>query len=153
MASFTFDATDCQPWLGAEYDSPPTFALRMWMQYQNGDEDMNFAEACQLARFDREVWDALQEEAWAYDVDALPDAAAALLGRALGRRPPRKRKGATARRDARLRAVAAALRSLYDLNPTQAMPGGGNICAASILAGLPGMPSEGPIANILTVKR
>lgn len=156
MANFLFEATAYEPWLGAEHDSPATFALRMWLRYQNADGDMDFATACELARFDREVWDALQDWAWAHDTDALPDAAAAALGRALGHKPPRKGIGATARRDARLRAVAAALARDYGLTPTQAMPGGPSICAAAILAdmpGMPGMPGEGQIANILTAKR
>jgi hypothetical protein len=122
----------------------------MWAQYQMADDDMDLATACELARFDREVWDALQEWAWAQDADSLHDAAAALLGRALGCRPPRKGKGATLRRNARLQAVAAALAREYLLTLTQAMPGGGSICAAGVLATLPGTPSEGQIANVLT---
>lgn len=153
MAKLSFSAAEHEPWQGAEQDSPATFALRLWLQFQNADEDMDLATACQLAAFDCEIWEALQSWAWAQDVDELPQAAAAALGRALGRKPPRRGIGATARRDARLRAVAGALGRIYGLRPTQAMPGGPSLCAAALLATLPGAPSEGQIANILTAKK
>lgn len=149
MAEFKFAASNHRPWQGAEHDSPAEYALRLWLQYVNADEDMDFATACDLAPYDLEVWEALQSWAWSQDMDGLPDAAAAALGRALGRRKPRKGKGATARRDARLRAVAAALGRVYKVKPTRA-PSTATASAASIMADLPGTPSEPMINEVLT---
>jgi len=146
----SFNAIEHEPWRGPPHETPAAFALHLWLQYENADEDMDPAVAFELAPYDREVYDALQEWAWSQDVDALSVEWQAALGRALGRKPPRKGKGATARRDARLRGIAAALGREYHLPRAQAVPGGPTTCAASILATLPGTPSEGQIANILS---
>lgn len=155
MVKLTFQAVEHEPWQGAEQDSPATFALRMWLQFQNADEDMDLATACELALFDREVWDELQTWAWSQDMDALPEAAAAALGRALGRKPPRRGIGATARRNARLRAVAAALARVFGLPPTRGTHTGTALSASAILKSLPGMEmvEEKTIINTLTKSR
>ena len=152
MAKFTFSAAQYEPWQGSDHDSLHQYVARLWSQYQLADEDLDLATACELAAYDLEVFEELQRWAWRQDLDALPDTAAAALGRALGRKPPRKGKGATARRDARLCAIAAGLAKVYGLLPTQTMAGGSSICAASLLATLNNTPSEGQIANILTAK-
>lgn len=155
MAEFSFNAADHSPWQGLEHDSPHQHALRLWLRYQNADEEMELATACELAAFDREVWDELQRWAWTQDVDALPQAAQAALGRALGRRPPRRGVGTTARRDARLRTIAAALAHVYGLPPTRGTDTSTALSASAILVSLPGleMLSEKTIINILTEAR
>lgn len=154
MTKFNFNAAEVEPWKGAEFDGPKIFALLLWMQYQNEYEDLSFLQACELSAYDFEIYKALQEWAWSQSLDDLPDSAAAVLGRALGRPPPRKGKGATARRDACLRAVAAALVRRYQLPLTRGESNSESLSASAILTELPGleMVTEKTIVNILTKK-
>lgn len=149
MAEFRFDATAHQPWQGDGSEAPATFALRLWLHFQNAEDDMDFATACELSAYDGDVWEELQKWAWSQDIDAMSEAAAAALGRALGRRKPRKGKGVIARRNAHLQAVAAALAREYGVRPTRA-PSTAVASAASIMADLPGTPSEQSINEVLT---
>lgn len=152
MAKFTFDPAEHEPWQGSDHDTPADYALRLWSQFQNADEDMDFFAACDLAPYDGEVWEALFKAVQKQDVDAWPLAAQAALGAALAAKPLRRDAGVRARRNARLRAVAASLRRRYGMGLAQAIPGGPVLCAASVLATLPISIDEGQIANILTAK-
>lgn len=152
MVEFIFNANDIEPLKDRGSESPETLALRMWQEFENADEDMDFVTACELAIFDREVWDALFDAVQKLNVDSWSSASQALLGRALASRPQRRGAGVKARRDARLRAIAAALRRVHDLPPTRGTDTGTARSASAVLAGLPGlgMISEKTIINILT---
>lgn len=113
MVEFSFDATQHEPWQGAEHDTPMEYALRLWTQFELADSDLNLFIACDLARDDRDTWDAVQTWAWSQDIAALPFEAQAAVGRALGRKPPRQGKGATEKRNTRLRAVAARVSAAF----------------------------------------
>ena len=125
-----------KPWLGHEHDTPEEAALRLWIQFSSADEDMDFATAVELAPFDREVYDAFQIQVWAMDVEKLPQSVQAAVGRVLGQKPPRKGKGATARRDARMRAVAEMLVRDHGVK-ISTNEASENRCAASIISQLP----------------
>lgn len=147
MPRFTFDASKVAPWRGSQHDSPFQCALRMWLEYQNADDDMSFEVACRLAPDDREIYDALHTWALETGVQTLPQALQAAVCVALVRVPPRKRKGATARRNERLRAIGKHLHETYRLPYAQAVHGQKlTACVAAVLAALPDTPSEGTIA-------
>lgn len=93
MAEFTPDFTGVAPWQGEEHDTPADFALRRWLAYQNADDDMDFATACELAPHDREVFDALRQWALEAPMDDLPIEMQAKLAVALLRKPPRRGRG------------------------------------------------------------
>lgn len=93
MAELKFDATKYEPWLGADHETARERALRMWMAYLNGDEDMDFSTACALAPHDRDAYDELRRWALSMDIAELPVAAQAALCCALVRHPPRKGAG------------------------------------------------------------
>lgn len=134
MVEFVFDAKGVEPWRGPPHEAPRDYALHLWMQLNNADEDMDLHTACELAEYDREVYDALWEHVVG-KLDQYPEAAAAALGRALVRKPPRKGVGAKARRNTRLRMVAARLVHHYPALPQKPHTGG----VADVLSSLPGV--------------
>lgn len=153
MVKLHFDATKYKPWQGAEHEGPRAYALRLLLYYENADADdevVDLNAALSLARFDCEAYDALQKWAWSQDVDSFPSELQAALGRILGRKRPRAGKAATASKHARYRAIADALVHIYGIPRSQSVDGGPIVCAAGILATLPGTPTEGTLRGILS---
>lgn len=128
---------------------PRTYARLLWDQYET-PESVDLNAALSLARFDRDVYDDLQQWAWSQDVDSFTIELQAALGRVLGRKRPDKRRAETVRRNSRYLTIANALVREYNIPLAQAVDGGPVLCAAAILETLPGAPSEGTIRGILS---
>lgn len=146
MAILPFDATNHEP---LSVETPAEFALRLWMQCLNSDDDMDFTTACELAPYDREVFKALQAWAWSTDIAVLSEPVQATLARALIRKMP-PTKGTTERRNVRLTMIARRLVDSYGLSLTAGAETSTGNSASEILATLPGTPASRAIANIIT---
>ena len=139
MVEFTFDATQHAPWKGADYETSREYAHRVW---NAAEAELDLATACALAPFDREVFDGLLT--WAKTANGVPDEWKVRLFDALVRKPPRKGKAETAKRDAKLKAIARGLQTRFGKKVTTEV--------LDILAELPGTPSRDSIRPIIYKK-
>lgn len=164
MVAFSFSSAEMlaagvTPWRGPPHETPQDYALHLWLQMTNADEDMDLETACELASHNGEVY----KELWDFGVEkgaSLPEAAQAKLFRALViSNPPAKREGVVARRDSYLRAIADALVREYGLKRRRSIyrkPGREGKSAASIISELPytgssyQIPGERQVEDIIT---
>ncbi|NSY41581.1 hypothetical protein [Leisingera sp. ANG59] len=153
MVAFSFSSAEMlaagvKPWRGPPHEAPRDYALHLWLQLTNPDEDMDFWTACELAQIDKEVWEELIKAVQGADTSTWSHEALSALCAAVTAKPRRRGGGATARRNTRLRMVAAQLAQHYPKLPRK--PGTGGV--ADIIAGLPGavMSADSVYNNVLT---
>jgi hypothetical protein len=153
MVEFVFDAAGVEPSLPMfgpwqkPYETPFEYASALWEGMRNNDKTLPFDIRCELAEYDRVVFDQLQTDALDTNLTEIPETARAQLAVALIRKPPSGRTGAIQRRDDRLRAIGVAVHTYFGLPFAQPTAGGNVPCVAAILAALPDTPSEGTIAT------
>lgn len=131
--------------------TPREHARRLWDFYETlNSNKIDFDNACEVAPYDREIYDELWEQASVDGfVESLSQPRQAAIARALVRKRPRKGPASTARRDMRLRAIAALLRHHFGLHNTKT-PSSTAISVSEVLASLPGMPDKKSIEGVLT---